>query len=397
ITEIKDAEKIYPTLHDMLIVINKDKKIQLVNAELQKNLGYNKKQLMGQEVDILFDSDKNSENIFNFEKIKNLETQMITKNKEKIPVQISTKRLIDRNDEQNGLIIVVRDITEIKTSEQKLKRYVEKLEKNELAMISMLEDLKISEKNINNLNKNLEQKVKERSNEIEKLLKQKDEFIDQLSHDLKNPLTPLTTLLPIIKKKTQDEEVSELVDVAIRNTKYIKNLVKNTLHLARLNSPNTKLNYEEFNLLEKIQDIIKKNKLALEKNRIVLDLDFSQNLNIEADKLKIEELINNLISNSIKYSPKKSIIRIKAEDEDDFVKISISDEGVGMTEEQINHIFDEFYKIDESRSDYFSTGLGLTICKRIVEHHGGNIWADSMGPGKGSTFNFTLKKSQERS
>ncbi len=397
ITESKVAEKIYPILPDMLMVINKDKKIQMVNKELQKNLGYNKKQLIGQKADILFESDKSFESTFNFEKINNLDTQMITKNKEKIPVQISTKRLTDRNNEQNGLIIVARDITEIKTSEGKLKSYVEKLEKNELAMISILEDLKISEKNMNNLNKNLEQKVKERSNEIEKLLKQKDEFIDQLSHDLKNPLTPLTTLLPIIKKNIKDEKTVELVDVAIRNTKYIKNLVKNTLHLARLNSPNTELNYEEFNLLDEITEIVEKNRYTIQNSKIILDLDLSQNINIEADKLKIEELFDNLISNSLKYSTEKSIVKIKADEKDDFVKVSISDNGIGLKKEQIDHIFDEFYKTDESRSDYHSTGLGLPICKKIVEKHGGKIWAESDGPGKGSTFNFTIKKTSKNS
>ena len=86
-------------------------------------------------------------------------------------------------------------------------------------------------------------------------------------------------------------------------------------------------------------------------------------------------------------------IILDAHNEKDFILISIKDNGIGMEEEQISQIFNEFYKADESRHNLGSTGLGLTITKRIIEKHGGHIWAESPGKGKGSTFYFTLKKS----
>ena len=76
----------------------------------------------------------------------------------------------------------------------------------------------------------------------------------------------------------------------------------------------------------------------------------------------------------------------------EFIKISIKDNGIGMTNDQMTQIFDEFYKADSSRHDFESSGLGLPICKRIVEKHGGKIWVESDGIGKGSTFFFTIKK-----
>ena len=94
----------------------------------------------------------------------------------------------------------------------------------------------------------------------------------------------------------------------------------------------------------------------------------------------------------MKYSQEGGgTITIDAKKAKDFVTISVTDTGIGMTKNQINHIFEEFYKADESRHDLQSHGLGLSICKNIVEKHGGKIWAESPSIGKGSTFFFTFK------
>jgi signal transduction histidine kinase len=103
-------------------------------------------------------------------------------------------------------------------------------------------------------------------------------------------------------------------------------------------------------------------------------------------------LFNNLITNAVKFTPKDGgVITIDAKKDRDFVTISVKDSGIGITEEQLGRIFDEFYRADKSMNVMDSTGLGLSICKRIVEKHGGRIWAESPGKGKGTTFYFTLK------
>jgi signal transduction histidine kinase len=106
--------------------------------------------------------------------------------------------------------------------------------------------------------------------------------------------------------------------------------------------------------------------------------------------MEFNELVDNLLINAVKFTPGKGSIVFKAEKKKDFVKISITDSGIGLTPEQIEHVFEEFYKVDPSRHDLDSSGLGLSICKRIVEKHGGTIWVESPGLEKGSTFNFTL-------
>jgi len=112
---------------------------------------------------------------------------------------------------------------------------------------------------------------------------------------------------------------------------------------------------------------------------------------VSVDQIEFTELLNNLFGNAVKFTPDSGSICFNAvKDEEDFIKVSVSDTGVGLTNEHIEHVFEDFYKVDPSRHELDSSGLGLSISQRIVERHGGRIWAESDGPGKGSTFHFLL-------
>jgi len=243
---------------------------------------------------------------------------------------------------------------------------------------------------LNVLNKNLENRIKERTNEVEQLLKQKDEFINQLSHDLKSPLNPMTILLPILEKQEVDPKKIECFQVLRRNVEYMKNIATKTLELAKLNSPKTKFSLGKIDLKDEIKRIIKNKKTLFESKNLIIQNNITNKFLINADKLRFEEILSNLLENSAKYSNSNGKITFDAVKENDKVKISISDKGAGMTKKQIKHIFEEFYKADKSRHDFESSGLGLTICKRIVEKHGGKIWVESKGREKGTTVFFTL-------
>jgi signal transduction histidine kinase len=222
------------------------------------------------------------------------------------------------------------------------------------------------------------------------LLKQKDEFITQLGHDLKNPLGPLINLIPLLEIQENDSIKKEMLTVLHRNADYMKNLVVKTLELAVLNSPNTKFSIEKMNLFKEVYQIIENKKILFDENKIKISNKINHKLSIKADRLRLEELLTNIFENSVKYSHDDCRITIDAEQTNDFVTISIADNGIGMTKEQIERIFDEFFKADSARHDIQSTGLGMSICKRIVEKHGGSIWVESPGPEKGTTVFFTL-------
>jgi len=256
-----------------------------------------------------------------------------------------------------------------------------------------LEEVKSAHQTVSVFNKKLEEKVKEKTERIEKLLKQKDEFINQLGHDLKNPLSPLVNLLPLVEQHITDEKYKEMIRISRRNVGYMKNLVIKTIELAKLNSPNTQFLFEPIHLLLLVDDIIDSNKYLSSQKKIRIKNSITNSLIISADKLRMEELFTNLLNNAIKYSKQNGLVEISSKDEGDQVLLSITDEGIGMNSEQIIHLFDEFYKADESRHDFESSGLGLPICKRIVERHNGQIWAESAGINQGSTIFIRLPKS----
>jgi PAS domain S-box-containing protein len=273
-----------------------------------------------------------------------------------------------------GLICVVRDITK------------QKMVVNELQDAHEL---------LYTINKDLERKVKERTKQIEQLIKQKDDFINQLGHDLKTPLTPMMVLLPLLKEKVSSEKDNELFDVVIRNVFFMKDLVNKTVDLAKLNSDKIEFAMEPVNLFDLTELLVKNNQVLFEKHHIHCINEIQHPFMVHADPLRLSEVFNNLITNAIKYSSKEGGTIILSADEDEtMVTVSIQDTGIGMSEQEIKNIFDEFYKADESRHDLDSSGLGLTITKKIIEKHGGTIWAESEGKEKGSTFFFTLPKEQ---
>jgi signal transduction histidine kinase len=171
------------------------------------------------------------------------------------------------------------------------------LEKAEKEIKEKNMDLKVAHEKLSSLNKDLKQKVKERTAEVEKLLLQKDEFIGQLGHDLKNPLNSLVNLLPVLEEREHNPESKNIFEVVNRNVEYMRNLVVKTIELARLNSPNTELTMDETNLLDEVNNAVEKNKLELEDNNMELNSNIDGNIIVKVDRLRIEELFDNLIDN----------------------------------------------------------------------------------------------------
>jgi len=240
------------------------------------------------------------------------------------------------------------------------------------------------------MNLELEERVDQRTEEIKQLLEQKDAFVNQLSHDLKTPLTPLVALLPMVAERTEDVESKKMLDLIMNNVDYMRNLTERTLQLAQLNSPEVSLRVEKVDLASEIRNTIESLSSVFKENGIEIVNNTTTPLDIEADRMLIKELIHNLVSNTIKYTNGDGVVTFESFLKDDNVEISIKDTGIGMTIEQQKRIFEEFYKADDSRTDRSSTGLGLTICKRIVENHGGSIRAESQGSGHGTSVHFTL-------
>jgi len=350
-----------------------------VNEKWCQILGYSKKEAIGKTIfDFIVEEERESAKLSFKDKISSKkfyveghERKFLTKASEERTFMINDFLSYDESNNVNSIYTIIEDITGCKKTE---KEYHEKLEI---------------------LNEKLEKKVQERTAEIKQLLEQKDEFINQLGHDLKTPLTPLVSLLPILEKTEGDPKSKEILEVLVRNVNYIKNLVIKTIELARLNKDSTVFDLKDLNLWEEAENAIQDQKYRWDEKGLKVKNKINENILVKADKLQLGELFYNLINNAVKYTTYGGNITIDAHSDGDFVTVSIMDSGIGINDEQIKYVFNEFYKADHSRHDFSSVGLGLSICKRIVEKHRGKIWVESPGIGKGSTFYFTLRISNK--
>ncbi len=248
--------------------------------------------------------------------------------------------------------------------------------------------------NLDTLNHELEERVEQKTEKIKQLLRQKDAFVNQLSHDLKTPLTPLVALLPMVESRTDDPESKRMLVQVMDNVNYMKNLTEMTLQLALLNSSSVRLKPERFDLVSEIRNTIEALSSIFKEKGIKIVDNTTSPIDVVADRMLIKELIHNLISNAVKYTNGVGTVTFNSFLNDDTVGISVTDTGIGMTMEQQKHVFEEFYKADDARNDRSSTGLGLAICRDIIGKHWGSIKAESPGPGQGTTMHFTLPTGQ---
>jgi len=403
-SHINDLENYIRDLNTFLPIslcsIDKESKIIDINDTLTSITGYFKDEIVGNKINIFFKNKEDYTKIINETRnkgyIKYHETILLTKEKIEIPIAVTTGSRKDNKGKTIGYFVALINTSEFKKKEETLKEKINCLEEDEIAMLELMKELHETREKLKKFNENLEELVKERTEEVEKLLQQKDEFIKQLGHDLKSPLTPLIGLLPILEKHEDDPKLVEILGIFRRNIEYMRNIVLQTLELAQLNAPSTVFEIKDIKLWAEAENCIKDQQSVYHEKGIIINNKIDENIFVEADQEKLSEVFHKLIINAVKYSPKNAKITLNAKSDSDFVTITISDTGFGMTNIQIDHIFDEFYKGDKSRHELFSSGLGLSICKKIVEKHGGKIWAESPGPEKGSTFYFTLKKSKSK-
>ncbi|MCK5040224.1 MAG: HAMP domain-containing protein [Candidatus Aenigmarchaeota archaeon] len=251
-------------------------------------------------------------------------------------------------------------------------------------------------------NQTLKEKIEERTRSlrkekerIEQFLKEKNDFIIRLSHDLRTPLTPLTTLLPILERELTDEKQKKYVCVCNENIKYMKNLVLGTLNMARLDTGVVSMSYKETDVRQIIYEFIEANSIEYNKKNIKLLNKTGKLPPVFCDETRIMEVIQNICSNAVKYSPEGGPITFRSDIDKKYIIIKIKDSGMGMKGDLVKKMFEEFYRGDPSRHD-LSCGLGMAISRRIIQSHGGKIWAESKGPGKGSTISFSLPLKRKR-
>lgn len=228
--------------------------------------------------------------------------------------------------------------------------------------------------------------------EQEKIDQERREFVANVSHELRTPLTTMRSYLEALAEGAwQDEKIApQFLNVTQTETERMIRLVNDLLQLSKLDSRDYRLNKDVVNFTAYFDRIIDRFEMTKEQHVSFVRLLPTEAIYIDMDQDKITQVLDNIISNALKYSPEGGKITFQVKVSDNIITISVRDEGVGIPNENINQVFERFYRVDKARTRKLGgTGLGLAIAKEMVGAHGGEIWATSK-EGKGTTIFFTL-------
>jgi len=218
----------------------------------------------------------------------------------------------------------------------------------------------------------------------------KDEFIGMVSHELKTPLTVIIGALSVARMQgVSTGQAKEFVDDAINHAYILADIVDNLLELSRSQTNRLELRKEPVNAVEVARSVVARLKDRPSIHQFTID--FPAVLPpVMVDRLRLERIIHNLVDNAIKFSPKGGEVKLYARQENNQVVIAVSDQGIGILLSDQARLFGNFERLQTNLTDNIhGIGLGLRVCRTMVEAHGGRIWIQSE-PGKGSTFFFTL-------
>lgn len=242
--------------------------------------------------------------------------------------------------------------------------------------------------------------IEKQVQELQRTDQLRRELIANVSHDLRSPLASMQGYLETIMMKEgslNQEEKRRYLRIILQNTELLHDLVYGLFELSKLDAKQVEPSPESFSLAELVQDTVMKFQQKAEEKEIELTPIFTEEQPyVEADIGMIERVLSNLIDNALNYTPEGGKVKVRLSRVDHQVRISISDTGPGIPEDELSHVFDRFFRGDKSRSESESTGLGLAISQKLIELHNSEIRVEST-VGDGTTFYFDLPVNHNKS
>ncbi|MEO6330089.1 MAG: PAS domain S-box protein [Ginsengibacter sp.] len=325
------------------------------NKAAERIFGYKEKEVTGKAINILIPASHQEEEKIILEKIRkgerieHFETIRLHKEGHEINVSLTVSPVKNEKGEIIGASKIARDITEKIKTENQLRIYTEKL------------------KELNN---------------------HKDEFMAMASHELKTPLTVIKANIGLLQLKLNDDFSQEFVTRTMVQVNKLSDLISDLLDISKVQSGNLQLSFSSFDLkkliIETVEDILQ----TSPSHKITLEIS-NKTLPVVADVFRLEQVIVNVVTNAIKYSPAADEIIIAAEYQSDYVTISIKDFGTGIPKQDLKKVFSRFFRVLETSNKFIGSGIGLYISSEIIKRHKGKMWVESEEK-KGCTFYFSI-------
>ncbi len=389
--------KVINTSADMIVVADGEGRITDCNRAAEKMLGYPRNELVGSKAsEYWYSPDERldvAKRLKREESISNHEAKLKRKDGRNIDISLSISLLRDDSNNVIGTVGVSKDITEKKRYEEELKALNERLEEKVLDRTRELETL---------------------NKDLEKTNKLKSQFIANMSHELRTPLNSIigfSESLLHLPVGTMNEKQKRYVGNIYSSGNHLLQLINNILDIAKIEAGRLSLYCEEFPVAPVIEETVSIVEMLARKKDIALRCDIDAGVgSVVADRIKFKQMLYNLLSNAIKFTPEKGEVCLTSGLVEQFeafkpgmkqfnerlIHISVKDTGMGIRPQDMERIFDEFEQADSSYTrEHEGTGIGLSLTKKLVEMHGGYIWAESE-VGKGSTFNFVMPVTQTK-
>jgi PAS domain S-box-containing protein len=347
--------KVFMESIDPIMIRNLEGEVVDINAAAEGMYGWTREELMGKSFKTIVPefrharADELQERCLRGEEVRNIEALRCTKSGEVIPVLLSLSLLTDDYGQPLGIAAITKDLTDLKRTEDMLRRRTEALE---------------------NSNRDLEQ------------------FAYIAAHDLREPLIGVAAYLKILQRRHSqklDHEAQKFVDLALESTTRMDALIQSLLAYSRLGSESP--SFERVNANDVVSQAISNLESLIHESRAQLTVDPLPS--VVANESQLVQLFQNLISNAVKFAADEPLrIRIGVQPSEDGHCFFVQDNGIGIEAPDFDRVFMIFQRVGGDR-ERPGTGIGLANCKKIVERHGGRIWVEST-PGVGSTFFFTV-------
>lgn len=355
-------EIIFDSIPNSMLMVDKKGNIVLSNKNVQLDFGYRKEEMEKLKVEQLIPHPLNiyhnklRESYFEYPKHRKMangrEIEGLKKNGLKFPIEVS--------------------LSPIAT------------EKGEYAIATILDITK---------NKEIEKNLKKAKDEAEKTSVLKSEFLNLISHELRTPLTVILGNIPILKNNDESygkKVIAEVINDIEESANHLLTLINDLLDVSKIEAGKMELKYSKINFKEFMDHLVQQFKPLILDKALEIKVDVKEFV-INADEIRLKQIMINLISNAIKFT-EKGMIQIKVEEDIEYFYISVEDTGVGISNDDLKHLFENFKQINSiATRKYGGSGLGLLITKKLIQLHGGTIEVKSK-LGKGSLFIFSIPK-----